>query len=309
VGNWHQIPADRGALGTLSSVIASTERRNPGCVPDLRTAPTLLLVSDYSGAHSGSKVETYSFLALAMDESFSLWEDARRRWRQRFRLGLRRFEFKSLGDRLRGEALGAFLGATSKLNGLLLTVIVEKSVGSFFHATGDVRHIPLSPKSLERAGRIVHLGSVLIAGLCAPAQNLVWLTDQDEIAPNDDGGRTLTTLFAQVASNYLDFDLGHFRCGTTKTDGGDLGIEDLAAIPDLAAGATADLVSAWIDRGWSFNSKVTVPPPHGARGKSRLIQSWLAASVPGSLGRLSVGVYRGDDGHMHVASVDVEALA
>jgi hypothetical protein len=308
LGNWHQIPADRGALATLSSVIASTERRNPGCVPDLRSAPTLLLVSDYGGAHSGSKVETYSFLALALDESFSRWEDARRGWRQRFRLGLRRLEFKSLGDRLRGEALGAFLLATSKLNGLLLTVIVEKSVGSFFHATGDVRHIPLSPKSLERAGRIVHLGSVLVAGLCAPAQNVVWFTDQDEIAPNDDGVRALTTLFAQVASNYLEFDLGHFRCGTTKCDGGDLWIEDLAAIPDLAAGATADLVSSWLDRGWSFDSKVTVPPPQGARGKSRLMLSWLSAPVAGSLGRVCAGVYRGIEGHMHVASVHVDAL-
>jgi hypothetical protein len=294
MGNWRQLANDRGLMATLSATIAAEERRNPGVVPDLRAADTVLLVSDYGGAHRGSRVDSYSFLVLAMDDSFRRWEDERRRWRHQFRLGTRHFEFKSLGDRVRGRALDAFLRMATKLNGALLTVLVDKSIRTLF--------------SHERAGRVVHLGSVLVAGVCAPAQNLLWLTDQDDIAPSDDGVRALTTLFGNVASGYLDFDLGHLRCGTTESDDGSLSIEDLAAIPDLAAGATAGLASTWFDRGWSFESAITVSTPQGIPGKSHVLLAWLAARSVGSLGRMIVGMYLGADNRIRVAAIHAECV-
>lgn len=311
MGNWREAAPGHGFMATVSSVIASAERRNAGSIPDLRRAGTLLLVSDYGGAHAGCRVDSYSFLVLAMDESFREWEEGRLRWRQLFRLGARRLEFKSMGDRVRARALTSFLRRASGLNGLLLTVVVDKSFGSFFAETGPIDSIPLSlsPKSRERAGRIVHLTSVLLAGVSAPAQNVLWFSDQDEIAPNDDGVRGLTALFGQVASNYLEFDLGHLRCGTTKCDDGSRQIEDLAAIPDLAAGATADLVSMWFDRGWTFGSRITVPTPDGMRGKSGVILSWLAAGpAAASLGRVTLGMYVGADKRRHVASINAESF-
>jgi hypothetical protein len=309
VGNWRQAADGHGFMATVSSVIASAERRSPGCIPDLRQAGTLVVVSDYGGAHVGSRVDSYSFLVLAMDDSFRLWDEERRHWRQRFRLGVRRLEFKSLGDRVRGRELTAFLRSALNPNGFLLTILVEKSFGSFFATAGPIESVPLSPRSLERAGRIVHLVSLLLSGVCAPGQNVLWFTDQDEIAPNDDGVRALTTLFGRVVSNYLEFDLGHLRCATTtKCDDGSLQIEDLAAIPDLAAGAAADLVSMWLNRGWTFHSRITVPTPQGMRGKSGVILSWLAAPPDGSLGRMIAGMYVGADNRRHVASLDTEAL-
>jgi hypothetical protein len=61
--------------------------------------------------------------------------------------------------------------------------------------------------------------------------------------------RGLTKAFGWVSSQYLTFDLGHIRCGTTQCDDGSLQIEDFVAIPDLIAGALSEQFRASLSVG------------------------------------------------------------
>jgi hypothetical protein len=56
--------------------------------------------------------------------------------------------------------------------------------------------------------------------------------------------RELTQLFGWIVSSYLEFDMGHLRSGTSKSDNGSRQIEDFLAIPDLVAGAIQEQMSA-----------------------------------------------------------------
>jgi hypothetical protein len=85
--------------------------------------------------------------------------------------------------------------------------------------------------------RVVHIVSFFLAGLSRAHQNVIWITDEDEIAANDNRMRELTNLFGNISSHYLPHSMGHFRCGTMKSDDGSRQLEDLASIPDLVAGA------------------------------------------------------------------------
>lgn len=87
---------------------------------------------------------------------------------------------------------------------------------------------------------MLHVLGVLLGGLASPGQNVLWFTDEDNIAANDERVRELTQLFAWISAQYLDFMLGHCRVGTTRCDDGSRQIEDFAAIPDLVAGALAE---------------------------------------------------------------------
>ena len=79
-----------------------------------------------------------------------------------------------------------------------------------------------------------------MAGLSSEWHNVLWFTDEDEIAANQERLTHLTNLVAWVGSMYLPFSLGHLRCGTTQSDDGSMRIEDLAAVPDMIAGAISE---------------------------------------------------------------------
>jgi len=96
------------------------------------------------------------------------------------------------------------------------------------------------PAVLEKAFLAIHVLGVLLAGLAAPGQDVMWFTDEDSIAANDDRVRELTQLFGWISSRYLAFDLGHCRCGTSRCDDGTRQIEDFLAIPDMIGGALAE---------------------------------------------------------------------
>ena len=80
-----------------------------------------------------------------------------------------------------------------------------------------------------------------MARLSAPSQNVMWFTDNDDFVANDQRVVDLTPLFAGIVSSYSEQEMGHFHFGTTRCDNGDLMIEDLASLPDLAAGALSEV--------------------------------------------------------------------
>jgi hypothetical protein len=182
--------------------------------------------------------------------------------------------FKRLGDKQRRRAMLPLLKAADNLEGLSFSVALNKKCESLFASNPplDISNPDFAafckwkPKVLEKAFFVVHILGVLLGGLAAPGQNILWFTDEDDIAANDDRIRELTQLFAGISSQYLSFNLGHCRCGTSKCDDGTQQIKDFLAIPDLIAGCFAEQMKLrvtdpielsnifWIHRG-DFSNK------------------------------------------------------
>lgn len=247
---WHPVPTiKRTFTGLLNDEFSRLDVKYPGCLPDLRYARTLLIGSDYSGESSDSRYLVFSFL-LTDFGSWTRWEPKRLNVRQAHLTDARRMSFKRLSDGQRQRALLPFLEAANELDGLSFTIALSKRCASIFDTSPplDLSHPDFAdfrkwkPAVLDKAFLILHVLGVLLGGLAGPNQNVIWFTDEDSISANDDRVRELTKLFAGISSQYLEFDLGHLRCGTSKSDDGSGQIEDFLAIPDLIAGAIAEQV-------------------------------------------------------------------
>ncbi|GKT18873.1 hypothetical protein AVHY2522_20440 [Acidovorax sp. SUPP2522] len=193
--------------------------------------------------------------------------------------------FKNLGDKKRAAALPGFIDAAEKIQGLLLVVLVDKRIKSLFQQTGDDKRVNgdgdiLSnwlPKVEGKLLRICHVAALLVAGLSRPGQNIVWISDQDEIAANDQRLRQLTEASGRIMSAYLEHALGHLRVGTTASDSGTRDVEDFVAIADLAAGALCEVLNAHRRAGVDFPLGIFVPNQKGMASKIDPLTWWLSS--------------------------------
>jgi hypothetical protein len=95
----------------------------------------------------------------------------------------------------------------------------------------------------------------------------------------------LTDFFAHVCAGHGGPMMGHLRCGTAKSDDGSLQLEDLVAIPDLAAGASAEFLWTLDRDGVGILSPLLQQLPRALSWKSRMIMPWLLHEG-GSLDRI-----------------------
>ena len=226
--------------------VCDLENKYSGIFPNLRSSGTLLAASDYSGESKDSSFIVFSFLLTTLD-SWSQWEPKRVQVRDAHLSNSRRMSFKRLGDKQRQAALIPLLDAASTLEGISLSVAVHKSCDTIFNDPPlDLLNPDFAvyrawkPKVLNKAFFAVHTLAFLLAGLGAPMQNFLWFTDEDSIAANGKRIGELTQLFAWIGTLYLPFMMGHFRCGTSKSDDGSRQLEDYIAVPDLVAGALSE---------------------------------------------------------------------
>jgi hypothetical protein len=280
---WTPLTDERfGLLKLLSDSISDAYRADPRMLPNLHDADTLIVTSDYSGQHKSSRFEAYAFLFAG--PAWLEWERRRLEARRIHHAEGRRLSFKKLGDAVKQRMLPDFLQAASVLPGLCVCVLVDKAIPSMFRKEGtlDLSAPDLAPythhrrATFEKLLRVVHMTSFFLAGLTRPGQNVVWFTDQDDIAANAGGVAELTGIWANVMSNMLQHTLGHLRCGTTECDNGTLQIEDLAALPDLVAGSLADAVNNYFAEGTLPSEPILTPPPAGVSSKAREIINWLS---------------------------------
>lgn len=205
--------------------------------------------------------------------------------------------FKSLNDRRRRLALIPFLHGADYIPGLLCTVLVHKEFYSNFDLLeADRQDLPpylraWSLASVKKLFWVSHLGALLFAGLSAPGQNLLWFTDEDDIAANADRVTDATLMIAHVTSGYLPHTCGHIRFGTTACDNGDLFLEDITAIPDLAAGALSELPQIHPRR---HISQISMPLRGSVSRKALAIIGWLALGANPTLHKLTLAVDQGD---------------
>lgn len=220
---------------------------NQAKISNLRSSKTLFCFSDYSGEEADADYAMYSFIIIS-GEQLQEWDSKRKKLRSEVLADGRRVSFKNYRDKLSANYIKEYLRLADELHGFLFTFAFHKNIKSIFasqappnntHGLGvNVENWTTDTK--EKTFRILHLISFCIAGLSNELQNIFWITDNDKITPNAERLGDLTKLFGNVLSQYLPHNMGHIRVGTTESDDGTLLIEDLCAIPDLAAGAFSD---------------------------------------------------------------------
>ena len=266
------------------------DARGPSRPPEER-GHTLLIATDSSGSHQRQLFETYSFLLLDIDRNAE-WLSGQCYFRERI-LPRRRMAYKSLGDRIRRDALLPFLDLGHIIDGWMVTFAVSKNGLSLFESAG-AEVDPDNAEALtlwkdpvrERLLRVLHFSAFLLSGLSIEGQDLLWITDEDEIAANDAQLTALTKLFGNIISNSISHSLRHIRCATARSDDGSLSIEDLLAYPDLASGAVCDVTTAMKGQHDRLQSHVLAPLPRNISWKSQTIIPWLGATT-GALQRLT----------------------
>ncbi len=282
--------SDLGLMSTIDRCFSNRNVLKLGAFPCLHDSPTVFTVSDYSGSHKSSRYECFTF-ALLGNRDFTDWDKRRVDWRSKRSLGPRTFAFKKLGDKVKANLLQEFLALIGDLEGICVSFVVDKGVKSLFEQDGTTDFNTVAecwPKAkygkstFDRLLRISHFNCFLLAGMVSPKQNVVWITDQDEIASNEDQLRALTDVFCSGLCRYLassdgtlPFTLGHIRCGTTASDNGTLQIEDIASIPDLVGGALSEVWTRYSDSGIRLRKGLDLPPPSRLSSKTKSLMDWM----------------------------------
>lgn len=290
---------DLGLVNGIGGLFRAAELLRPGCLPDLRSGSPLLIGSDYSGQHKASAYEAMSFLISDWSRSLP-WIAQQKKIRDVLMPDDRRFGFKNMKDGVRRAALPHLLYAAESLTGLVLVVLIHKSVGKLFSSNVDVtileeRMKPMAawpPSALERAMGASTFVSLLLAGLSRQGQNVIWITDADDIVANEARHRQFVHLFGNVCSNILSHDLGHLRIATTASDNGDRGVEDFVAIPDLAAGAICDALNTCDEADMRPGNGFITPMPEKLRATTRWLIWWWTQPV-NSLKRMVISIEPG----------------
>lgn len=288
---WRRLSRPELGLADDISTFAAA-RVSSGAVRTVRSQGTLLMFSDYGGAHKEARFEVLSFLVTTAP-GIEVFNANRRRLRKGSLGSERRMAYKALNDKVRMRSLPAFLEAVNQIEGLLVNFAIDKRVISWFSegygpdtAFGTIG--PWANRSFAKLSRVGHLASILIEGLRQDGQNLYWFTDEDEIAPNNLKHAEATRLIGHLLNHYCGGQMGHFRFGTTASDAGDLLIEDLTAVPDLAAGSLGEILSALAEFPEPNSvGRIFIPPNSTVPSKALRIAHWLD-SASGNLQKLNV---------------------
>ena len=272
-----------GLMNQISELVHSLDVRQADRLPDLRRGSTILIGSDYSGDHAASEYQVLSFVLADIEHSVG-WTRKRRRIRASLPDDGRRFAFKNLSERSLARALPDFVAAADQIPGLLVTVLTHKAVDSLFKLTGriepsdrEISEFPgWKPKVMERLLRVVHFISLFVSGLSRPSQDVLWVTDEDAIVPNEAKHRELVTIFGRVCSHYLAHTLRHMRVATTASDSGKRDVEDFVSLSDLACGALAEVATRYRRTGTLVGGGVVTPVPRGLSSKTLHVMNWLS---------------------------------
>jgi hypothetical protein len=266
----------------------------PDTFPNLRSDRELVLACDYAGEHKASAFQVLAFLLADRPGVMRSWEEERLRIRKKHLADGRRLSFKDLSDARRQKALGPFLRASAGINGILLCVAVEKSLAESTLGYRMDGFDDIKPRVLAKLVKISLLGSLLVGGLSGSGQNLLWITDDDEIVSNERTQAAASAVAGTMLKRFCPQGFGDIHLGIAgKFDDGRRA-EDLCAIPDLAGGAVAETMTAFQD---SIPESAALFTPLTTRPttKTEIIHSWLA-TLRGPLRHLLCALRPADDG-------------
>lgn len=279
---WRELDrTDLGFLGKIGSCIAGAEADHPGVIPDLRQG-SLVVVSDYGGEHRAALWSTYCFLVAQLDDA-ARWVEVTRPLRTSLLPDGRRMAFKRLADQLRARALPFFLTSANSLRGLLVCFAVQRKIASLFtQGKLDPSRLEYEPLRrypadvAEKVLRVTHILALLVAGLSGVEQDLLWLTDEDPMAPTFGHLRTLTDVTGRATAELVPHQMRHLRIATARSDPGDRSVEDLLAVPDLVAGMLAELLGYMLGKHGVPPSRMFLASPHPLPVKLRELGNWFS---------------------------------
>jgi len=212
---WKHLSAPSfGAINALSEMIELNEWRNPGWLTSVRDGSDLVVAGDYGGDHQGALYRVYSIL-IADSSSGDEWDDARTKTRLEVLRDGREMAYKKLNDAVRARALPQFFKDGSLQRGMLLNLLVRAALRPFQPDAVEpdslvVETSGLRPHTLDRLSLVAHIGGMLLSCVSKEGQNVLWVSDQDEIAPNPQRHRIASNVLANISSHYLRHDLSNY---------------------------------------------------------------------------------------------------
>lgn len=216
-------------------------------IPDLH-GENLWIGSDYVFGNKKSDFDVVS-VVLVKPEGSGDWHHTLAELRKNSPLGNRRMGFKSLGDSIRKNALVPYLKAAEQMTGIVISIAIDKAVTSSILFTSDQLKIvswcraKWQSVQLNRMFLVSHFVAFLTAGLSANSQDLVWISDQDDIFANPKFAVDTGNAFTRFLNAYSAHSYGKVAIGTTEICEPDLIEEDLASLADIAAGGTSQLLT------------------------------------------------------------------
>ena len=272
-----------GLMDIVSNMIRALDVTDSSSLPDIRRGSTIVVGSDYSGQHATTEYESLAFV-MGDIERCRNWMVRRTSIRARSLNDGRRLSYKTLRDKKRQSVLFDFLDAANEIPGILLVILTQKSIESLFKVSGRIESTDpeiaslahWKPHVVEKLLRIIHFLGLFLAGLSREGQDVLWITDEDEIAANVQKHRELTDAFGMISSHYLQHNLRHVRVATTASDTGKRDVEDFVAIADLAAGALCDVMSAYFQEGVLPTPNLTLPAPAKLDKKALNLLYWFS---------------------------------
>ena len=271
-------------LKLLDEQLAKISENHPCALPMFQ-GNDVWVFSDYSGQQKGSEFTVIAALLMDADASPE-WPRARAEVRCRFLSDARCMSFKGLNDKHKRAALVPFLETADMLSGLLAVVAIHKDVQCLCSGEGAVSTYDgilqlegrWNKKSFESMLRICHFVSLLVAGLTVQRE-VIWITDQDEFIANEPKTHDVARIAAGILTAYAPYPRRTVQFGSTAIDKADRGLEDLTAVPDIVAGATAEFVThLWRESNGTL-SLDEWPGPPSVTTKTDLVMTWWSQAA------------------------------
>jgi hypothetical protein len=270
----------------------------------------LLFGSDYSGDHGSSRFRVYGFVIADADASPE-WPARCREVRRSFLVDGRRMSFKNLNDRHRRLALVPFLEAAEFLDGHVVAVAVTKDLERLSTGTNTLAlwqnlhglHARWDARWFEQMVRVAHLFSLFLAAWSSPGMNVSWITDNDSIVANDGRLDDMYQLAARLSGLYVPHRLGEFMMNTVAVGAEDRSFEHFVAIPDLAAGMLAEVLSGTTTDGPSHKHRLRTKE---LSEKSEIIADWFWYRG-GSLKKTRILIDRVGEGRFSVGELHMQS--
>jgi hypothetical protein len=224
--------------------------------------------SDYSFDNPKTDFDVIGMLFVDPSRSGGYIE-AQKKVRQDYLPDGRTMGFKSMNDRIRQRAFFPFLSAADHLEGLCVSVAVDRRIKRLISGPDTLQkwggrdwlRSSWKPEVFEQLMRVTHFIAAMVAGLSKPNQNVTWYTDDDAIIPNDDHARDTGAIFTKLLQTYSPHTVGSVEIGRTSLDDEDCLLEDLSSLADLAAGSTAEYLTDVLKEYGDIPTNVELPAP------------------------------------------------
>ncbi len=284
---WQSITDGKYGLSKrISDEMFKLSLMKPNYMIDIRNSPAFILASDYSGSHKESKYNTYSFLVGHIPKDSS-WDKLRLKFRKDTFQDIEKLSFKNFDKKWYSKLLDNFLSISDSYNGILFNFIIDKKIKKLFSNTISENHFPeliypinnsWSKKSFDKLSLVATLGSIIITGLSSIGQDIFWISDQDEIAPNSFKHDQSGSVFTHYLNFYFPEKKGQFVFVTNEAKIEDFMFDDLVSIPDVAAGTVNEYFNYLYKINATVGMRLSLPIYQEFSNKTQTILKWLSNS-------------------------------